>query len=298
MGLVRVLCWFILAIILLNVLNEMVPRVPPPSQQQQRPQQQQMAFYDKWEQRPYIQTHASQSEWFIVDAVQIYGKFMESRPFYDFEYMQVVSSYWMRLARATDLSIQHSGLFNTTATMYFAMQLFMGTLLTANFAVMGAFSFPIRFIIGGAEPDQILLTLTIDQSSAFALHQDLALPWPSPSALHSWLDVDGRLDGGWTSFHVWWPRYRLLLNQLEKLATRYPHLTVAAIDGHKQVAVKFATCLDTLMANFNTNGFVINDWYQLAGQPFLIAEVPTQQLARLIRTPHDSPIHPIHIFDF
>jgi hypothetical protein len=305
----RWLATIVLAIILLNVLNELVPRLPPPSQQdqqQQQKQQKRVAFYDKWEQRPYIQTYAAQSEWFIVDAVQVYGKFMEPRPFYDFGYMNVVGSYWIRLAKATEVSIRHSGLYDTTANMYFAMQLFMGVLLSANFAVMGALSFPIRLAIGGAETDQILVTLAIDRLSVDALHHDLALQ-PPPTIetgtvprMYEQKDGDGRLDASWLSFHVWWPRYRMLLTQLEWLSRKYPTLTVAAIDGYRQVAVKFAACPDTFQSRLNqsTISFDVQDFYQLAEHDFLIARIPVQQLAHLTRTHPLSPIHPIHIFDF
>lgn len=251
--------------------------------------------------RPFEQTFEAQSEWFVVDVVQAYGKFMESRPFYDFDYMGITFSYWQRLSVATREATLSRGAFATATSIYFHMQLFMGVMLTANFAVIGAVSVPIRLAIGGQEPDTISIHLEASPllSNSHSIELDLRRDFP-----RSLERLSHSSDSKIVKWRVReWPRYKRFIETLREYAKEYPGLRVTQIDAHTSVSVKFEigdqqspVPLTSPLIGLPVER-ILDDYRIDGGGRFVIALADVRLLTQLITAPHPHA-KLVHIFDF
>jgi hypothetical protein len=250
--------------------------------------------------RPYEQTFAAQSEWFVVDLLQEQGRFIESRPFYDFDYIGSVASYWQRLYYSTRAGVAVAGILPVVCSAYFVMQLFMGTIITVNFGAVGAISVPIRLLIGGAEPDLVFVEFQVDAAESASLHSLLA---SFDRRIHQNPDLDALLkpDGKPRIVGTWFRRYRNFLVDLAALAhsPQLPSLRLISVAGHTNLAVKFRAPRTKHWSNSDIPPPNMTDTYSLGDWDYRIAQVTVSQLFEMLKQPRTSSIWQLeHAFDF
>lgn len=240
--------------------------------------------------RPFVQTLSSQSEWFIVDAIQTYGASLEVRPFYEYDYLTDVGSYWRRLGIVVRESACLVGWRETLVSEYFAMQIFMGAIFSAAWMSLAAVSWPINRAIGGLETDLISVSFL-----------------PPPSAVPRLVPLDflstcvdgvvlpphesGGLEGAAVEVRLY--RYKRLFGALRSICARCPGTSVMSMAGNDRVAVKFRARAEPIRLPDGAcaiDTYLIND----AKERLTIAIVPTRSLCSLF----SSQTTIVHIFDF
>lgn len=106
------------------------------------------------------QTYLTSPEWHNVDIAQEYGKFINHTPFYEFPYMESVSSYWKVFLKSWNAARKKRGLLPATLSSYTLMNLFIGITMSVEFAAKSAMSLPLRMAFSGAENETIAMIVS------------------------------------------------------------------------------------------------------------------------------------------
>ena len=110
------------------------------------------------EKRPFINTFLSAPEWQNVVSAQSYGQFIQTKAFYEFPYWGCVRSFWHVFSESWRQA-RKTASFWSTLNDYTFMNCFIGVFMTIEYGIKAIISAPIRWIIGGAEPQAIQLTV-------------------------------------------------------------------------------------------------------------------------------------------
>lgn len=100
------------------------------------------------EQKDYVryhhQTFLTAPEWFNVDCSQAYGEFLEHTPWYEFPYVDCVTTYWkifwQSLQQARKLDSLYTILMHSD---YFSTNLFIGSFMTVEYFMKAMIAYPV-----------------------------------------------------------------------------------------------------------------------------------------------------------
>jgi hypothetical protein len=227
-------------------------------------------------QRPFGQTLSSQSEWYIVDVLQIYAKSL--------------GGYWARMLECWCMGAERDGWPDTVLSQYAFMQVFMGALITSVFLPLAIVSKPLELAIRGMEADAVCVHLT---------RPTVWHPNSLWETLHAGVDGDRTRfisDFGDVRIEAWLPRYKAFGAVAKKLCDGDSDLAFASIAGNDHIAIKWRPSAQPprtppLFQLVRQLQLTAN--YSIANHHFMVAITPVTHLCTILRRATID-----HVFDF
>ncbi|MGE0206919.1 MAG: methyltransferase domain-containing protein [Candidatus Babeliales bacterium] len=170
--------------------------------------------------RENISTYLTTPEWYNVDISQEYGKFIEKIPFYEFPYMQSITSYWDLFAKSFKTAQKKNGTLSVITSPYTLMNLFIGCTMSVEYTAKSLLSLPIRALYSGQEPATIQLLVDDPEKTL-------------DSNLPAHIILKEKKYDTYKLLEI--PRYKLFLDTIKKFPDS---CTIVEIAGHKEIQCK------------------------------------------------------------
>lgn len=231
------------------------------------------------------QTFLSAPEWQNVLAAEEYARFIQHTPFYEFPYMESIGSYWSVFFNCWKSAKKESSTWGILTSDYTFMNLFVGLFMTLEYSVKALISAPIRWFIGGAEPQTIQI-LVKDPG------EKLAHFCPEAKIIE-----DFNLDG---LKLVQFPRYKKLQKVLETLP-QFPGIEIISISGNKsiQLTVKHSSSLPLeLMHHEGIEKLYEFSFPTMKSEKFTALLVKTSSFRNIFKVLSEKKIALFHLHDF
>jgi SAM-dependent methyltransferase len=165
-------------------------------------------------------TFLTSPEWVNVDIAQEYSEFINHTPFYEFPYWKSIASYWAVFKGSFDAASRRKGFANTALSMDTAMNVFIGSTMTVEFAIKSLISLPIRLIFAGSEDEYISVIVSDPKNEIQLLDKRIKVVNTKPHHLKL----------------VKIPRYKEFLKIIKKL--NKTAITIHEIAGQKEIQFK------------------------------------------------------------
>src|SRR5207302_1226467 len=98
-------------------------------------------------------------EWYTVQFIQEYGKYLETIPYYEFPYMHCMKTYIKLMKDMTKKSIKEVGYKNTFLSDGFMMDTVVGTIFISQLLFLSGVSFIPRQLYKYVKEDRVLNAL-------------------------------------------------------------------------------------------------------------------------------------------
>lgn len=167
-------------------------------------------------------SYLSGPEWFNVDSVQEYGNFINHTPFYKFPYFKSIKTFWYIFAQSFKSAVNNSGYRAVLLHDSMIMNIFIGTMMTLEYATKGLISIPVNYAVEGTAPARMKAVFYDPSNKIGLLGNDVAV-------------IEVKNDADLVVAEI--PRYMPFVRMVKKLKS-IDDIILLEIGGQKVIHVK------------------------------------------------------------